>query len=154
MVTESCLESRMRSRTSRGVPEWSGGEDLYMGSPISVAEKVSGVIIIVPGPPKGSRGPLGGATYPGGPHGLKWHGNQPLVGWCVPPKGPRCLGLETLGWGAHQPTWDWSPHTPGLHILLGLVAPPGGPPGPSRWSRYVTDSTRNFSCNQSRTSHI
>ena len=27
----------MRFRTSRGVPEWSGDEDLYMGSPYSVA---------------------------------------------------------------------------------------------------------------------
>ena len=46
---------------------------------------------------KGPGGPPGGATYPGGPHGLKWRGNQPLVGWCAPPKGPRRLGLETLG---------------------------------------------------------
>ena len=46
---------------------------------------------------KGPRGQPGGATYPGGPHGLKWHGNQALVGWCPPPKGPRRLGLETLG---------------------------------------------------------
>ena len=46
---------------------------------------------------KGTGGPPGGATYPGGPHGLKWRGNQPLVGWCAPPKGPRRLGLETLG---------------------------------------------------------
>ena len=34
---------------------------------------------------KGPGGPLGGATYPGGPHGLKWEGNQPLVGWGTPP---------------------------------------------------------------------
>src|SRR3954465_15951607 len=33
----------------------------------------------------GPGGPPGGATYPGGPHGLKWEGNQPLVGWCAPP---------------------------------------------------------------------
>ena len=46
---------------------------------------------------KGPGGPPDGATYPGGPHGLKWHGNQPLMGWCAPPKGPRRLGLETLG---------------------------------------------------------
>ena len=44
---------------------------------------------------KGPGGPLGGATYPGGPHGLKWEGNQPLVGWCVPPLGPPLrLGLK------------------------------------------------------------
>ena len=40
---------------------------------------------------KGPGGPPGGATYPGGPHGLKWEGNQPLVGWCAPlgPPAPR-----------------------------------------------------------------
>ena len=37
---------------------------------------------------KGPGGPPGGATYPGGPHGLKWEGNQPLVGWCAPPGPP------------------------------------------------------------------
>ena len=30
----------MRSRMSRGVPEWSGGKDLYMGSPVLVTGKV------------------------------------------------------------------------------------------------------------------
>ena len=49
----------MRSRTSRGVPEWSGGEDLYIGSQVSAIGKVSGVIGIVPGPPEGSRGSTG-----------------------------------------------------------------------------------------------
>ena len=37
----------MRSRTSRGVPEWSGGKYLYMGSLILVAGKVSHFIGIV-----------------------------------------------------------------------------------------------------------
>ena len=50
---------------------------------------------------KGPGGPPGGATYPGRPHGLKWEGNQPLVGWCAPPVGPPLrLGLGTLGEGA------------------------------------------------------
>ena len=49
----------MRSRTSRGVPEWSGGEELYIGSPVSATGKVSRVIGIVPGPPEGSRGSTG-----------------------------------------------------------------------------------------------
>ena len=48
---------------------------------------------------KGPEGPPGGATYPGGPHGLKWEGNQPLVGWCTPLGPPLRLGLETLGVG-------------------------------------------------------
>ena len=55
---------------------------------------------------KGPGGPPGGATYPGGPHGLKWEGNQPLVGW-APPHGPppMRLGLGTLGWGASHLPW-------------------------------------------------
>ena len=60
----------MRSRTSRGVPEWSGGEDLYMGSSHTATEKVRGHTGIVPGPPEGFRGPPGGATSPEGPRGL------------------------------------------------------------------------------------
>ena len=48
---------------------------------------------------KGPGGPPGGATYPGGHHGLKWEGNQPLVGWCAPLGLPLRLGLETLGVG-------------------------------------------------------
>ena len=69
---------------------------------------------------KGPGGPPGGATYPGGPHGLKVEGNQPLVGW-APPHGPppMCLGLGTLGWGVPlalggkatpSPLWPPPPH--------------------------------------------
>ena len=49
LVIEVCLESRMRSPTWRGVPEWSGGKDLYMGSPILATGKCSGFFGIVPG---------------------------------------------------------------------------------------------------------
>ena len=48
---------------------------------------------------KGPGGPPGGATYPRGPHVLKWVGNQPLVGWCTP-LAPLHLGLGILGEGA------------------------------------------------------
>ena len=49
---------------------------------------------------KGPGGPSGGATYPGGPRGLKVEGNQPLVGWGAPlGPPPMRLGLGTLGWG-------------------------------------------------------
>ena len=54
-------------------------------------------------PPEGSRGSTGWATYPGGAHGLKWEGNQPLVCWCAPPWAPLRLGLETLGVGTPPP---------------------------------------------------
>ena len=80
----------MRSRTSRGVPEWSGGKDLYMGSPVLAIGTSFGVIGIVPGPPEGSRGSTGWATCPGGPRGLKVEGNQPLVGWGAPHGPPPC----------------------------------------------------------------
>ena len=65
---------------------------------------------------KGPGGPPGGATYPGGPRGLKWEGNQPLVGW-APPHGPPPLrlGLGTLGWG-------------GFPLALGGKAPLGRRP--------------------------
>ena len=65
---------------------------------------------------KGPGGPPGGATYLRGPHGLKWEGNQPLVGWCAPLVLPLRLGLETLGvgapplpWGARHPLWPPPP---------------------------------------------
>ena len=81
VVKECCSESRMRSRTSRGVPEWSGGKDLYMGSPVLVTEKVSGFIGNVPGPPGGSRGCT------------KW-GHQPRrAAWAKCGRGPAPGGL-------------------------------------------------------------
>ena len=76
MVTECCSESQMRSRTSRGVPEWSGGKELYTRSAISGIGTSFGVIGIVPGPPEGSRGSTGwgqlsrGATWAVG--GAPW----------------------------------------------------------------------------------
>ena len=60
---------------------------------------------------KGPGGPPGGATYPGGPHGLKWEGNQPLVGWCAPP------------WSPHAPRVG-NPRGGGATLALGGKAPP------------------------------
>ena len=91
----------MRSWTSRGVPEWSGGKDLYMGSPVLVTGKVSGFIGNVPGPPGGPGGPPSGATGPGGLHGPSVGGDQPQVGWCAPPTkaqgASKREGGQTLG---------------------------------------------------------
>ena len=56
----------MKSRTSRGVPEWSGGKELYIGSAISGIGTSFGVTGIVPGPPKGSRGSIGWGHLPRG----------------------------------------------------------------------------------------
>ena len=68
----------MRSQTSRGVPEWSGGKDLYIGSLILVAEKVSHFIGIVQGVPKGVRGVHQvGPPAPEGCMGQVWEGTSP-----------------------------------------------------------------------------
>src|SRR3954463_11121181 len=117
VVTKCCSESRMRSRTSRGVPEWSGGKDLYMGSPVLVTERVSGFIGNVPGPPGGSRG---STKWDHRPRRAAWAtcGRGPAPGGLVrpppPPKGPRRLGFggtleggapPPLPWGASHPSW-------------------------------------------------
>ena len=76
---------------------------------------------------------------------------------CLPPLG---LSLSLISWRmgllglvplAHigQGTSPYSPCGP-----PGQVAPPGGPPGPFRWSRYNTEKVRNFFGDQNKTSHI
>ena len=111
----------MRSRTSRGVPEWSGGEELYIGSPVSATGKVSGVTGIVPGPPEGSRGSTGWGHLS---RRAPWAevGREPAPsGLGAPPwASPLRLGLETLGWG-------------GAPLALGGKAPPLAAAPPSRW---------------------
>ena len=73
---------------------------------------------------KGPGGPPGGATYPGGPHGLKWDG-EPAPGGLVrlPLPPPLRLGLETLGVGGKPPPWP----PPPLRSHLQGAAPPLGP---------------------------
>ena len=121
----------MRSRTSRGVPDWSRGKDLYIGSPVSATGKVSGVTGIVPGPPEGSRGSTGwGHLSLRAP----WAevGGEPAPGGLVrPPLGPpaprvgnprgggasTCLGGQVSPLG-RRPPWRFN--------ILG-PAPPWGP---------------------------
>ena len=86
----------MRSRTSRGVLEWSGGKDLYMGSLVLVTRKVSRIIGIVPGVPKGVRGSTKGVHLPRG--GGTW-----AVGVCA---------LAYMGQG-HQPQEAHAPRDKG-----------------------------------------
>ena len=81
---------------------------------------------------KGPGGPPGGATYPGGPRGLKWEGNQPLVGWCAPLGPSLRLGLETLGGGGGRTTCLGGHSTPLGRRPLGRLdlqgrRPPGDP---------------------------
>lgn len=125
--TESCSESRMTSRTSRGVPEWSEGKELYIGSAVSAIGRVSGVTGIVPGPPEGSRGSTGWGHLS---RRASWAevGGEPAPS--APPLGPLCLGLETLGWGAPPlalggtpPPW---PPPPLGDPISRAGAPPGG----------------------------
>ena len=59
----------MRSRTSRGVSEWFGGKDLYMGSPVLVTEKFLVFLVTYRDHREGPGGPPSGATNPGGLHG-------------------------------------------------------------------------------------
>ena len=89
----------MRSHTSRRVPEWSRGEDLYIGSPVLATGKVSRVTGIVPGPPEGSQGSTGWGHLS---RRATWVevGRELAPGGLVRPLGPPLrLGLETLGVG-------------------------------------------------------
>ena len=102
-------------------------------------------------PPQGVRQPQ---THLGWrPRGGEGETCPPSQVEAPPPQTLGALGLGGGG-GAHQPTWGWSPPTLGPCSPPGMVAPLSGPPGPSRWSRYVTDNTRNFSGDQNGTSHI
>ena len=79
----------MRSRTSRGVPEWSISKYLYMGSPVLVTGKVPGAIGNVPGPPGGSRGSTRWGHQPRRLCGPSVGVDQPQVGWCAPSPSPH-----------------------------------------------------------------
>ena len=108
----------MRSRMSRGVPEWSGGKELYIGNPVSAIGKVSGVTDIVPGPPEGSRGSTG------------WGHPSRRAPWAE-------VGGEPAHSGLVQPP-PWAPHAPrvgnprggGASICLGGQGTPPWPPPP------------------------
>ena len=145
MVTECCSKSRMRSRTSRGVPEWSGGKDLYMGSPVLATGRVSGVTGNVPGPPEGSGGPPGGSTCPEGPNGLYLVRNQPLSGLMCPlPLAHKAP--QRLPWPP-KPLWTcWSsPGTPGTIPDSNTLRPiyRSSPPDHSGVPLHVRDLIRD-----------
>src|SRR3954463_2773927 len=71
VVTECCSESRMRSRTSRGVPEWSGGKELYIGSAILAIGTISVLSVLYRDHRRGPGGPPGGPPAPGGHMGCR-----------------------------------------------------------------------------------
>ena len=93
----------MRSRTSRGVSEWSGGKENYIGSGISAIGKVSGSPGIVPGPPEGSRGSTG------------WGHLSRRAPWAESGREPALSGLG-------HPPWA-SPHAPRVGNPRGELPP-------------------------------
>ena len=128
--TESCSESRMRSQTSRGVPEWSGGKELYIGSAVSAIGRVSGVTSIVPGRPEGPRGSTGWGHLS---RRAPWAevGGEPAPSGLVRPPGPpsaprvgnpRGGGASTC-LGGHSTPW---PPPPLGDPISRAGAPPGG----------------------------
>src|SRR3954470_19101187 len=92
----------MRSRTSRGVSEWSGGKELYIESAVLAIGTSFGVIGIVPGPPEG----------PGGSTG--WGHLPRRAPWAEVGKDPAQSGLGR--------------HFPRAHARLGWGNPKGGAP--------------------------
>ena len=109
----------MRSRTSRGIPEWSGGEDLYMGSHHTVTGSVRGYAGIVPGPPKGFRGSTGRVHLPrralwavgGREPAPKWAGHQPPPRAHAPRVGGNPGGGAPLDLGGKPPSLAAAPPT-------------------------------------------
>jgi hypothetical protein len=91
----------MRSRTSRGVSEWSRGKDLYMGSHILGSGKRCSFFGIVPGSfqkvPEDSGGVRKSTSGSTTSQGLAWaKGRRPgLIGPGAPsPQKPTQLGKE------------------------------------------------------------
>ena len=101
----------MRSRTSRGVPEWSRGEELYIGSPVSATGKVSGVTGIVPGPPEGSRGSTG------------WGHLSRRAPWAESGREPALSGLGRPPWASPHAPRVGNPRGGGFPLALGGKAP-------------------------------
>src|SRR3954462_3093176 len=116
--TEGCLESRMRSRTSREVPEWSRGKELYIGSVVSAIGKDSGVTGIVPGPPDGSRGSTG------------WGHPSRRAPWAEVGREPAHSGLVRPPMGLPLAPRVGNPRAGGAPLALGARHPPWPPPPP------------------------
>ena len=68
---------------------------------------------------------------------------------------PRVKGAAGVGQGGRtSPLWAGSPPHFSPWGPPGWVAPPGGPPGPFRWSRYNTGDPRNSPDGRNCTSYI
>ena len=109
----------MRSRMSRGVPEWSGGKELYIESEDLAIGSVPGITGNVTGPPEGFRGSTGRGHPSRGATWAAW-GREPAPGGLAAPPslGPMRLGLRgnprggaPLGLGGKPPS-PLSPRPP------------------------------------------
>ena len=105
------------------------GKDLYMGSHHMVTGIIRGLPVLYRDHRRGSGGPPGGSTCPGGPYGLYVEGNQPLSGLgAISPRphaprvGGTLKGAPPLAWG---PT-----HPKGRSHLPWLPPPRGNPRAP------------------------
>ena len=118
----------MRSRMSRGVPEWSGGEELYIGSAVSAIGRLSGVTGIVLGPPEGSWGSTGWGHLSRRAPWAKVAGEQ-APGGLVRPRLPSPVPRvgKPRGWGRRHLAWGAS-HPPGRHPPLEIPSPRAGAP--------------------------
>ena len=117
----------MRSQTSRGVPEWSGGKELYTGSVVSAIGKVSGSPGIVPGPPEGSRGSTGWGHLSRRAPWAEVGGEPAPSGLVRPPLAPPAPRVGNPRWGAHHLPWG-ALHPPGRRPLGRLHLPGPAPP--------------------------
>ena len=103
----------MRSRTSRGVPEWSGGEDRYIGRRVLESGSVPGVPGYGQHDRKVFREPR---QVLEGLMGRKQQGTSPWRA-APPPLGPMRLGLgggnprggASVAWGASSPALAAAP---------------------------------------------
>ena len=92
-VTECCLESRMRSGRHE---EFRNGPEIkiYIWEVLIRSPEVfGGLSVLYRDHRKGSGGPPGGSTCPGGPYGLCMERDQPLSGLGASPLGPMHLGF-------------------------------------------------------------
>ena len=106
------------------------------------------------GPREGGRRPWNPSTWGGGGQGGRGVASPPSQVGRPPPLGFPTLGAGGGPRGAPQPTKGWFPSHFSPWGPPGQVVPPGGPPGPFRWSRYNTDNPRNFPGGRNWTSYI
>src|SRR3954469_7211092 len=100
----------------------------------------------LPPPPREGCGQEGGGVHP--PQGTS---EVPSPLWTLPLQVFHAHGpLRAGALGPYRPRRNpYSPCGP-----PGQVAPPGGPPGPLRWSRYNTDNPETCPDGRNSTSYI